>query len=264
MTARGTEDIAERGKPCTVVHEGRSLAFKFASTMDHVETVVAEVRAFFEQRGATLAVGCVTILRELLINAVEHGNKRRPEAFVEGSVLLLDSPGLVRFTVRDEGEGFDHSKLTMGFPEDPCALRGRGFALMRSFAERIEFNAKGNEVTVCARNGEETPCTIREEQGWTIVAPYGNITAAVTGRFCDTLTQVAERGNGHVRLDLAHVRDIDSTGLTAFLMLPRLVQARGHAANLEAVNVGPDVMQLLRLTRLDAVYRIRGADSAGA
>lgn len=264
MAGRNAEGVAERQDPCTVVHAGRALTFRFASTMECVETVVAEVRAFFERDGLTFAVGCVTILRELLINAVEHGNQRRPEAFVEGSVTRVDASTLVRFVVRDAGEGFDHAKLTMSFPEDLCALRGRGFALMRSFAERIEFNAKGNEVTVDARNGEETPCTIREENGWTIVAPYGNITAAVAGRFTDMLKQIAERGSTRVRLDMAHVKDVDSTGLTAFLMLPKTIRAQGRTAELEAVNVGPDVMSLLVLTRLDALYRIRCADAKGA
>jgi anti-sigma regulatory factor (Ser/Thr protein kinase)/ABC-type transporter Mla MlaB component len=265
MTARKTECTAERREPCTIVRDGRALTFKFASTMEQAETVVAETRAFFDAAGLALSVGCVTILRELLINAVEHGNKLRQERCVDGSVELLSTPGQVRFVVRDEGDGFAHATRPMSFPADPCALRGRGLALIRSFADRIEFNAKGNEVTVYARNGQEIPCTIMEENGWAVVVPYGNITAAVAGRFCDMLKQLAERGAVRVRLDLGHVKDIDSTGLTAFLLLPRTIRGQGRMPELEAVNVGLDVMNVLLLARLDAVYRIQrlADDKAG-
>ncbi len=53
------------------------------------------------------------------------------------------------FVVRDEGCGFDPSSLPD--PTDPANLdkvTGRGILLMRAFMDQVEFNARGNEVTM--------------------------------------------------------------------------------------------------------------------
>ena len=57
------------------------------------------------------------------------------------------------FTVRDEGPGFDPSKLPD--PTDPANLEkisGRGLLLMRTFMDEVRFNATGNEVTMVKTN----------------------------------------------------------------------------------------------------------------
>ena len=55
----------------------------------------------------------------------------------------------IRIEITDEGRGFDPSAL----PDPTCgdhlhAPRGRGVMLMRAFMSRVEFNARGNRVTM--------------------------------------------------------------------------------------------------------------------
>ena len=56
-----------------------------------------------------------------------------------------------RFVTRDDGEGFDPSRL----PDltDPTSLDagGRGLLLVRTFMDEVRFNAKGNEITLIKR-----------------------------------------------------------------------------------------------------------------
>jgi anti-sigma regulatory factor (Ser/Thr protein kinase) len=56
------------------------------------------------------------------------------------------------FVVRDEGPGFDPD--TLPDPTDPENLEkasGRGLLLMRTFMDSVDFNGKGNEVTMVKR-----------------------------------------------------------------------------------------------------------------
>ena len=56
------------------------------------------------------------------------------------------------YTVRDEGPGFDVSRLPD--PTDPANLEkssGRGLLLIRTFMDEVRFNATGNEITLCKR-----------------------------------------------------------------------------------------------------------------
>lgn len=56
------------------------------------------------------------------------------------------------FTVRDDGRGFDTSKLPA--PHDPQVLEqqgGRGLVMIRSFMDHVTFNEAGNEITMVKR-----------------------------------------------------------------------------------------------------------------
>jgi CheY-like chemotaxis protein len=57
--------------------------------------------------------------------------------------------GKAVFVIRDEGPGFDRTALPD--PTDPANLEkvtGRGILLMQAFMDHVDFNARGNEVTM--------------------------------------------------------------------------------------------------------------------
>jgi CheY-like chemotaxis protein/anti-sigma regulatory factor (Ser/Thr protein kinase) len=61
------------------------------------------------------------------------------------------------FVIRDEGRGFDTSRLPDA--ADPEALQGptgRGIKLMRSIMDEVRFSAAGNQVTLTKRRALET------------------------------------------------------------------------------------------------------------
>ena len=66
---------------------------------------------------------------------------------------------LAVFVVRDEGPGFDPAALPD--PTDPANLdkvTGRGILLMRAFMDHVDFNARGNEVTMVKQPGTNGKC----------------------------------------------------------------------------------------------------------
>lgn len=114
-------------------------------------------------------------LTEALDNALYHGNYelssdlregdgspwreavkiRRNESpykdrkiFVQGRITREEA----RFTVRDEGPGFDPNLLPTSI--DPANLErssGRGILLMKAFLDEVTFDATGNQVTLVKR-----------------------------------------------------------------------------------------------------------------
>ncbi len=78
-------------------------------------------------------------------------NRREQSPYVNRRVLFRARLGKeqMEFTVRDDGQGFDFSKLPS--PQDPHQLDadgGRGLVLIRSFMDTVRFNEKGNEITM--------------------------------------------------------------------------------------------------------------------
>jgi len=82
---------------------------------------------------------------EAVNNAIIHGNKGKKEKLVK--VRFTADGNMFEVTVEDEGEGFEFNNIPD--PTDPANienLHGRGVFLMRSLADKIEFNDTGNEV----------------------------------------------------------------------------------------------------------------------
>jgi anti-sigma regulatory factor (Ser/Thr protein kinase) len=116
-----------------------------------------------------------TALAEALNNAIDHGNlelesSMREDGSDEYSRLRYQRAGqapfrdrrvrlaeqlsrdTVRYTVLDEGRGFD--VRTVPDPRQPdCLLKlsGRGLFLVRTFMDEVAFNAAGNEITMTRR-----------------------------------------------------------------------------------------------------------------
>jgi len=141
------------------------------SLINHVQSVLASVGLCDE---ANVIRVCIA-LEEALRNALFHGNleltSEQREGDVEEYQRLIDertrtapyagreltvtvevTPTCGRFTIRDQGPGFDPAKLPD--PTDPENLEkvsGRGLLLMKTFMDEVAFNATGNEVTMIKR-----------------------------------------------------------------------------------------------------------------
>jgi len=157
---------------------GRSTRFSLENDPSLVAPLVAQLRE------ELLAVGVCdksdanrigVALEEALLNAIYHGNleisselkkdgdapfhtlarQRRfeaPYAARRVRVSVRISPAQATYRIRDEGPGFDISKLPD--PTDPEYLErpsGRGLLLMRAFMDDVGYNATGNQVTMIKR-----------------------------------------------------------------------------------------------------------------
>jgi CheY-like chemotaxis protein len=67
-------------------------------------------------------------------------------------VAVFIDPAQAKFIIRDEGPGFDPSKVpAAGQPGSLDPQAGRGLVLMRAFMDEVTFNSRGNEVTLVKR-----------------------------------------------------------------------------------------------------------------
>lgn len=118
-----------------------------------------------------------TALTEALANAVDHGNleldsklrelpgevyrelgaeraKQQPYCDRRVTLRTLVTPTEVTYVIRDQGKGFDMSKIPD--PTDPENLilpYGRGVMLINCFMDEVRYNDLGNEITMIKRYG---------------------------------------------------------------------------------------------------------------
>jgi CheY-like chemotaxis protein len=154
--------------------------FQFA--LENDETLIPSFVSFVEEYltrvrlcDDTALIRVCVALREALMNAMHHGNlevasdlrerddgsyfnlvasRRQQEPYRSRRVHVMTTitPELARFTIRDEGPGFDPSQLAD--PTDPANLEkvsGRGMLLIHTFMDEVSHNANGNEIVMVKR-----------------------------------------------------------------------------------------------------------------
>ncbi len=88
------------------------------------------------------------LLREALVNAVEHGCQRNNLAEVE--CVVRGGPRRLLIAVQDPGPGFDWRSRWDTSP-DVLTCSGRGVLIFRTYASRVRFNRAGNAVMLYRR-----------------------------------------------------------------------------------------------------------------
>lgn len=84
---------------------------------------------------------------EAVNNAITHGNKANPQKLVDVEISFENDE--IRVKVTDEGSGFNPETIPDPTkPENIEELSGRGVFLMSKLADSINFNDKGNSVTM--------------------------------------------------------------------------------------------------------------------
>lgn len=108
------------------------------SSVDPVEAKaegLAREAGFDEDTSSQIAM----VVREAVINAILHGNKKDPAKQVQVSYELNDE--LLRMTIADEGAGLDPDSIPDPLaPENILRSSGRGIFLMKAIMDEVHFH----------------------------------------------------------------------------------------------------------------------------
>ena len=93
-------------------------------------------------------------LDEAFVNAVKHGNKYDAQKLVR--ITADVSTKEARFTVEDEGEGFDVSAIPDPLdPENLFKTSGRGVLIIQNVMDEVNYNARGNRVEMVKKSDKQ-------------------------------------------------------------------------------------------------------------
>ncbi len=86
-------------------------------------------------------------LSEGITNAIRHGNQMSPDKQVTISWTITREK--IQIVIADEGAGFNPDDLIDPTDEDNLDRPGgRGVMLMRSFMDLVQYNERGNQLTL--------------------------------------------------------------------------------------------------------------------
>lgn len=127
----------------------------FSSTLENVDKFCDQARPLHSALGRKdLSFAIELLLREVLNNAVLHGNKSNPEMVITCRFSLEERT--VDIDVTDEGQGFEW-KICLAelakrkqIVDDDGLLptSGYGLLLLKEYATDFSYNEKGNHISL--------------------------------------------------------------------------------------------------------------------
>ena len=125
-----------------------TIEFEFLSDPNLAFRVIEECRQFFlYDIPNSVFIELSILLREMLMNAIQHGNKSSINRKVWCRIVHL-CQNRFKITVEDQGDGFDYRKINRKIPDHPEEIKARGYILIHALSDRVEFNTRGNRITI--------------------------------------------------------------------------------------------------------------------
>ncbi len=131
-----------------------SVDAKIPSDTDEARKIVDEMlqKLTEEGWGDEDTFGVHLAVEEALMNAIKHGNQLDPGKTVQVDYRFNATD--LEIEVEDEGPGFDPSAVPDPTLEENLELpSGRGLMLMRTFMGTVDYNERGNRVSMTKVKG---------------------------------------------------------------------------------------------------------------
>lgn len=133
------------------LHE--SIEFELPSSISPMHTVLDYLMKRVEKLGVVKAEqsNLFIALDEAFVNAVKHGNKFDSQKLIR--ITAEVSRHEARFTIEDEGEGFDVNAIPdPRNPENLFKTSGRGVLFIYNIMDEVKYNERGNRLTMVKRS----------------------------------------------------------------------------------------------------------------
>lgn len=118
--------------------EGRQIQERIASLLEQHNWPMRDV------------FGMRLAMEEALVNAIKHGN--RMDSSKQVFISCRFETNEISVIIEDQGEGFDLTQVPDPTDEDNLEKPGgRGIMLIRSFVTSVEYNDRGNRLTLTKR-----------------------------------------------------------------------------------------------------------------
>lgn len=231
----------------------KQLTITTGTDHEFVSRVLDEAESFCNKNEIIHLQKPKIILRELLINAVEHGNCNLKNKAI-ATTITIKGKDLLEISVEDQGLGIDLDHISKEIPEDPLQLRQRGFPLIYANAMDVSFSNDNRKVTITVSTKDKTTYNISKEAEWCVITPTGDITSDTAEELRRALVELIEAGMTYFIFDFTKVNEIDSITLSTLVSFANLTGAYETKNKRQIRNANLDCQRLFRMTHLTRLY----------
>ncbi|MGI8638423.1 MAG: ATP-binding protein [Pyrinomonadaceae bacterium] len=145
-------------KTNTIKHIREKIEFEFPSAISLMHSILdylmkrVEKNSIVDAENSNLFIA----LDEAFVNAIKHGNKFDANKIVRISAEVSSKEA--RFTIEDEGEGFNVAEIPDPTnPENLFKASGRGVLIIHNIMDEVSYNKRGNRLTMIKKSKVQCP-----------------------------------------------------------------------------------------------------------
>jgi anti-anti-sigma factor len=194
-------------------------------------------------------------LREIMNNAVEHGNKMDINKNIEYEINISEDS--IIFGVSDEGDGFNLNETIKSIKQEKIdRKRRRGLILLIGIGFKICVN-KGN---VCAKlnyNKELGDCDMEFsfEENVIICNIESDFIAENIKKTSDKIHNIIKNNEFEkLIINMQNSKTIDSMGITILIEMHKYLEE--HGKTLILTNANDSIKRLFKIIKLDSLFNI--------
>jgi anti-anti-sigma factor len=240
--------------------ENDEIHFELSSRLYYVDRGVNDCKTYLKESGFREFSDLILIIREMLINAIEHGNRNNIEREV-ACTIKNRGKGRFKVVVEDEGEGFEYNRLNLSLPKSGDRGRRCGYPLIYALSDMIKFNERGNQITAFITLPLKIDFHVEYDELKVMITPSGDLTATSADEFRAILMKLFDKGHTLFSFDLKKVHDIDSISLGVFFSFGKMLKDTNELNGNKSAkplleNVEKRLSDFFILTGLDQLYEI--------
>lgn len=133
----------------------KKIESSFQAVDDVVDDIIKKIKVKFQFISTRFLFNIEFMLREILNNAVEHGNHFDPKK--EVSCKIEYNVPIMSFLIKDEGQGIDPNNLQVESHDPKSLLRERNRGHQTIIDMDFDIKIDGNAVIILLNLNQEVP-----------------------------------------------------------------------------------------------------------
>lgn len=229
-----------------------------SSQLENIDRIVDDILNFVTTLGSYNTVSLTQVVRELVLNAMEHGNKNSIEKNVQVKLSKLEKN---RFSllVNDEGDGISSDLFPVKKELTSESERSRGLALINSLVDEFRKGDDPTSMLVYMTLPKQFNWGVSHTELKTLIEPTRDISAAVLEGLRKLLFEWLDSEIPNCELSLKHANSLDSVSLSLLISFSVYLKKSDKKDGFVISNVSPDLKILFQMTQLGRLFKIEDA-----
>ncbi|MGL1888910.1 MAG: ATP-binding protein [Reichenbachiella sp.] len=231
------------------------LSFIVSSQLENVDRMADDTHQFIVQLGEYNDSVLIQVMRELTLNAIEHGNQGDSDKSVEVTMNILES-GRIHLRVKDEGNGLSDDVFPVKRSLEVASPRQRGLAMVNSLVDELKKGEDTQSVEAFITLQKLFDWGVTETDGKMVIQPNRDISASVVDALRRLLFKWLDTGVPFCELSLINTKSFDSVSLSLLISFSKYLNESEKKNCFSITGVSQDVMMLFRLTQIRRLFKI--------
>jgi ABC-type transporter Mla MlaB component/anti-sigma regulatory factor (Ser/Thr protein kinase) len=241
-----------------VDNQEESIFFEISSLLKNVDRIAMDTIDFLQEIGEYDTTELIQVIKELTLNAIEHGNQNDISKIVKVHITVLDA-GRILLQVYNDGKTLPLDLLPIKGELDKTKTRSRGLIIVNSLVDDIVIAKDSQSIITYVTLTPKFDWGVDIQNNQMVIKPTTDLTASVINELRIMLIDWLDNDVESCDLDLTNVNNLDSVTLSLFIAFYNHLKESSKVNQFQFSNVSTPIIALFQLTQINTLFAMECA-----